>query len=679
MSRPYQVTFASFPTDDTWYDLSFFYLESVARKKLLGRSDVRFRSIRHPVWLPTNARELPSTWWTRVMASILEDPPDLLCLTSYFYNIDMLLQLGQVVKQLLPETRIVMGGHECTPDNTYILENARGIDALAYGEGENTFLALLDVVLGGGWDLSSVGSLAWRPDPAGPFVRNRHNSPLIMDLETIPSTIVGPYATQVVQGRAIVSMETVRGCPFLCSYCNYPRERQAIRRFPLERILEEIDVVFDAKVPHLYLMDATFHADKKRAADILEHCARRQTGHTELHIETRSESLDREDAALMRAAGVQVVEIGVQSTNPATLKAIMRHNNPRLMRRGFDALREAGFHPTVQIIADLPLHDYPTLLKSVTDTLEMWPDSLEQLQMEIFQLLMLPGAPLRNKAAELGMTYVDFPPYFILGSGPRGPLESRRMVDLVAVLNMGSPIYEGAARLLGTRPGASFHEWMDRLFLHLHDDPAGWPKLRAAMDKGDAPAVWDAMERAVLALASPELDEAERALLVDYLAFLKRRARVREQCRARIAKDEHAKTRPVEITADDVRARLHTSELRVPGGLQLARVRRDFVEWDVASSPGGWTTSDATDLVVFHLTPDGRNAYSVVPKRAVAIVKAVARHPGTTADHVRRLAKLLGARTNERTPHRRIREDLAQLVNLNLLEIHDVQSEAVFA
>jgi radical SAM superfamily enzyme YgiQ (UPF0313 family) len=122
-------------------------------------------------------------------------------------------------KETYPRIPIVWGGYFPTlyPDTAL---NARYVDFAVRGQGEETFVELLDALEGGG-TLAGIRGLSWR-DPFGLHV---HNSERPMrspgDFPVMPYHRLDPakYLLPTFLGSRTVVHQASIGCPFKCNFC----------------------------------------------------------------------------------------------------------------------------------------------------------------------------------------------------------------------------------------------------------------------------------------------------------------------------------------------------------------------------------------------------------------------------------------------------------------------------
>jgi len=320
--------------------------------------------------------------------------------TAHVWSIDRALLLAARLKARCPGTRVLFGGPEVA-DGRPVLANPI-VDAAVVGEGESAFLEALS-------DLAAerCGERGLRAADAPATRRYRCAGPV--DLASLPN----PYLAGLVERGPSdpVYLETVRGCPNRCSYCAYAKEFPGVREWPVGTLEAIVPWAAANAVPEIYLMDPTFNGTpgwEEKLATI----ARLNGTAIPLHTELRLESVEERHAELFRQAGFRSVEAGVQSTNPAALRAVRRSWDRRRFLQGASALQRQGVTIRTGLILGLP-GDTPEGFQASVRFLE---DAGLADDMEVYPLSVLPGTDLRRDAAALGIRFMGFPPYHVLST-----------------------------------------------------------------------------------------------------------------------------------------------------------------------------------------------------------------------------------------------------------------------
>jgi radical SAM superfamily enzyme YgiQ (UPF0313 family) len=353
-----------------------------------------------------------------VSKKILELKPRLIGFSCYLWNIEKILIISRRLKKINPGLKIVLGGPEVSPRAQDLLAEEKAIDVVVRGEGEQSFA---EVSSRGAADLSGVRGISFRK---GQEIIHNPDRPLLRNLSAIPS----PYLSGLVdlKDKNIVDLplETMRGCSSRCHYCYYHKNFPVVRNFALRRIEEELKLILIAKPREVYLMDATFNANAQRAKKILKIFTRYNQG-AGLHVELRAELVDEELARLLSQANAHNIEIGIQSTNPRTLKAIGRGFNKKKFIQGIRYLNKYKLHYEIQLIDALPHQSYAGLMKSLD-----WLYSLRPVKVVIFRLNVLAGTTLRDGAASFGIAYDRCAPYFAYKSNAMSDRQLKKLEKL---------------------------------------------------------------------------------------------------------------------------------------------------------------------------------------------------------------------------------------------------------
>jgi len=347
-----------------------------------------------------------------LLDAIEKESPDVAAFSCYVWNTQKVCRLLPKIRKRLRQTRIVVGGPECTPDFMGLLEPGSYFDVLVKGEGETVFRQLIDTLHETGGIAHDIPGTICYAKAARRFIENPDAQPL-RDINAIPS----PYLNGIIDVKglasSVIGIETQRGCAYHCGYCSYPKGAKAIRYFDMQRILRELDLILAAGPRQLYLMDPMFNSDRNRAGQILRHIGKKNTApktviNTEILIDTMDETL----FALARKAGVKTIEVGIQSFNPVAIKNLHRHRNEKKLLANMRTGLKYGLNLIPQIIYGLP-----------GDTLGDFFDSFDRMyafkvkELDLFRLLILPGTEFRKKALLYGMTYDAAPPYEIRSNG----------------------------------------------------------------------------------------------------------------------------------------------------------------------------------------------------------------------------------------------------------------------
>lgn len=343
-----------------------------------------------------------------IVSDLFRRKPDVIGFSCYIWNIEETIKLVALIKKVLPEVKIVLGGPEVSYDTKYWMERVPEVDFIVMGDGEETFHHLLQE-LSGERKFHFVFGAAYRKGDEIVLNPGRPKS----DLNTLPSPHRFPEDIPNL-GKRIVYFETSRGCPFSCQFCLSSIE-VGVRYYDIERVKADILYLIENGAKIIKFLDRTFNINRSYAMEMFEFLIQNHQGGCVFQFEItadimRPEVLDY--LAENAPPGIFRFEIGVQSTNDPTNELVKRRQNFTKLTRTVTKIKESGkIDQHLDLIAGLPEEDYATFRKTFNDVFAMRP---EELQLGF--LKMLRGTGLRNDAAKYNYVFMDHAPYEILGN-----------------------------------------------------------------------------------------------------------------------------------------------------------------------------------------------------------------------------------------------------------------------
>ncbi|MFA5577755.1 MAG: DUF4080 domain-containing protein, partial [Tissierellaceae bacterium] len=187
---------------------------------------------------------------------------------------------------------------------------------------------------------------------------------------------------------------------------------KGLRFFQLDRVKAELGRLIEAKVRQVKFVDRTFNADKEFAIEVMNFLIEKNPDNINFHFEVTAHLLDQDTLDFLSTVreGLFQFEIGVQSTNPDTIRAVGRTTDFPRLRQVTKRIRSyKNIHQHLDLIAGLPYEDYNSFRKSFNDVYEIRP---EKIQLGFLKLLK--GTALRADEEKYGFKYLDLPPYEIL-------------------------------------------------------------------------------------------------------------------------------------------------------------------------------------------------------------------------------------------------------------------------
>ena len=347
-----------------------------------------------------------------ILQDIYRRKPDFIGFSCYIWNISYVMEIVRDVKKVLPEVEIWLGGPEVSYDAKKVLTREPDVRGVMRGEGELTFTELVQAYLkreelcAASLDLDHIPGITYRAE-SGEVVE--HGPQRLLSLDEIPFY----YDDMAGFENRIVYYESSRGCPFSCSYCLSSIDK-TVRFRSLDLVLPELQFFLDHKVPQVKFVDRTFNCKRDHTLGVWRYLVEHDNGITNFHFEVSADIFDEEELELigkMRPGLIQL-EIGVQSTNPDTIKEIHRHMDLVKLKQAVDRVYDyRNTHQHLDLIAGLPYENYESFMRSFDDVYRMRPD---QLQMGFLKVLK--GSYMEEQVAAYDLKYRGIPPYEVLST-----------------------------------------------------------------------------------------------------------------------------------------------------------------------------------------------------------------------------------------------------------------------
>lgn len=340
-----------------------------------------------------------------ILEQIYKEKPDVLCFSCYIWNMDYVEELIQEYKKLCPDVPVWVGGPEVSYEVDTFLKEHPQVTGVMIGEGERTFREFCEYYVDRKRELSSIRGIAYRDAQTGETVYTLPQEPLAM------GTI--PFCYDKVENfeNRIIYYESSRGCPFRCSYCLSSIEKK-LRFRDIELVKKELAFFIEKRVPQVKFVDRTFNCNHEHAMAIWQFVKEHDNGITNFHFEIAADLLREDELALINTMrpGLIQLEIGVQSTNDATIREIHRTMDLGLLKQIVKRIQSGGnVHEHLDLIAGLPFEDYETFSRSFDEIYALKPN-----QLQLGFLKVLKGSYMYEHAKEYGLVYHTKTPYEVM-------------------------------------------------------------------------------------------------------------------------------------------------------------------------------------------------------------------------------------------------------------------------
>ena len=344
-----------------------------------------------------------------ILKDIYLEQPDVICFSCYIWNISFVKELVPDLKKILPHVDFWAGGPEVSYDAVEFLKKNPAFFGVMVGEGEETFHELAGYYIERKPEnLKEIRGVAFHDETKVPDIVHTGWREL-MDLSKVPFA----YSNLTEFKNRIIYYESSRGCPFSCSYCLTSIDKK-LRFRDIELVKKELQFFIDNKVPQVKFVDRTFNCKHDHAMAIWRYITEHDNGITNFHFEISADLLREEELALMKTMrpGLIQLEIGVQSTNPQTIKAIRRTMDFEKLKGIVEQIHGFGnIHQHLDLIAGLPYEGYESFHKSFCDVYALRPE-----QFQLGFLKVLKGSHMMEMTGEYQILYKDREPYEVLST-----------------------------------------------------------------------------------------------------------------------------------------------------------------------------------------------------------------------------------------------------------------------
>ncbi len=347
---------------------------------------------------------------------------DVVAFSCYIWNITQTLDVCKKIKQLNPNTKILLGG----PEVSYEYEDIIALDCVDYiilGEGETAFEEFLEFYP----NPELVSSLVWKN---GTEVKTNKMAPMF-DLKRFENSMPYRFDNPEELANKVLYIETSRGCPYKCEFCLASLDNK-VRYLP--------DASIKATLLHMMehgkvvkFLDRTFNIKKDFTIDIFKFILENHRPQNVFQFEITADILhpdiiqfihDKVPDNLFR------FEIGIQTVN---------------QKANLEVKRKQSFEKTTSIIKQLDYKVEMHLDLIVGMALDYWEDtkySFEEVfklfapEMQLGFLKFLKGTPVRDKAEQYGFKYDPNPPYQIIESNYLSKEQLHQIVELEHALEI---------------------------------------------------------------------------------------------------------------------------------------------------------------------------------------------------------------------------------------------------
>lgn len=317
--------------------------------------------------LDSSALELS---YDEIGEEMLKRNPDIVSISALTPTIGAALDAADKIKNVKPDTIVVLGGYHPTFEYENLLKEEESIDVIVRGEGEYTMLELVQKIESGG-DLKDVQGLAFIDDTSeDKTIIVTPDRPPIQDLDELPFPAFHLFPMEKYKilniTTNVATIITTRGCPMQCSFCSSAAlHGKHLRRRSYENVVDEIEMrLQEQNIDTIAFMDDTFTLDVKFVKNFCEEIKRRGLkfwwGCT-----SRVDTLSEELLEMMKDAGCITIFMGVESADQQMLEKMNKNITVRKTMNAFKLARKVGIRTIASCVIGMPEDTRESMKKTI--------------------------------------------------------------------------------------------------------------------------------------------------------------------------------------------------------------------------------------------------------------------------------------------------------------------------
>ncbi len=331
---------------------------------------------------------------------ILSNDFDVLGFSMYIWNTLKVKEILTYLKKINFKKIIYCGGPEASYDYQELMYNYN-VNYITKGEGENSFNQLIDY-LKGNLPITNVDNLYYLDNET---IKYTYNKPCDLNLIKHDYSLIKDFKNR------ICYIESSRGCYFNCAYCMASLEKP-VRFFPIETVKNDLLFLLNKNARIIKFLDRSFNVNRGYMLEILKFIHKHDNNYSTFQFEVVGDLLSDEEIAFIKTMrkGYLRFEIGIQSTNDGTMKAINRKQDFNRIRENIINIRDNVTIHT-DLIAGLPYESFERFKQSFNETFLLL---TEELQLGF--LKELKGTEISLNKEKYGYNFESNPPFEVLSN-----------------------------------------------------------------------------------------------------------------------------------------------------------------------------------------------------------------------------------------------------------------------
>lgn len=411
-----------------------------------------------------------------------DDRPAVVLLSDYIWSAARNHEVAAEVKARSPHHLVIHGGPHVpkyAEDKRAFFLKHPAIDVIAHGEGEITLAEALEALGGDPAALERLHGVPGLTVRAGEGLVDTVDRPRHDQLADFPSPyLTGEFDHLDPSGWMWPSIETNRGCPYSCTFCDWgSATRSRIRDFPIERVMAELDWLAERGLPHWMIDDANFGIHR-RDVDIARRVVELKAQHgvpSALYVNYAKNTVKHLAViiGMLTEAGITGEgALALQTRDPETLKAIKRAN---IRTDKYDELAEEFRRYGLPLVTDLIIGMPGQTVRSLLADMQYCFDN--EVTPRFFVALNLPNAEFNDPEYRDRFRIVLGDGDVVVETSSFTREDRARMMRLRMAFRCFEHfgILRQVLHLLQWDHGVPASETIDRLEARVHADPDRYP------------------------------------------------------------------------------------------------------------------------------------------------------------------------------------------------------------
>jgi len=340
--------------------------------------------------------------YSQLKSEIKNYCPDIVGISAMTFTLLDVIKTINAAKSACPNSKIVIGGvHPLIYPNESI--NLAGVDFLVLGEGEKTFLDLVNNFYNYE-KLKSIPGLVFKKN--GELI-NTGVVPFITNLDELPFparelTPYKKYFSLLAKKDPITTMFTSRGCPYKCIFCDRPTMGKNFRARSAKNVVDEMEHCLKLGINEIFIYDDTFTVNQKRVIEICEEILKRKLKFN-WDIRARVNTVNEQMLKLLKKAGCQRIHYGVEAGTDKILKVLKKNITLEQTLHAFKITRQAGIDTLAYFMIGAPTETKEDILETIRFAKKLKPDYVQ-----ITLLTPFPATELYQKTLDEGIFESDY-------------------------------------------------------------------------------------------------------------------------------------------------------------------------------------------------------------------------------------------------------------------------------